>query len=157
MEDVAVDPPELILSFVENLPRALKPDVLLFVVLYATEVTDRPDQDTFIQILRELLTTGSPYTKFGATLRVIAALDYVLGRHGRKLDAALKRIQEADLDQSQLRIKSQFMAGQALRQRHSNSTIKAWRNLRANALSHNSLMVFEDKLQGPTTPSAEGM
>jgi hypothetical protein len=154
MDEVAADPPAIILSFVESLPRALKSDILLFVMIYATDIADWSDQEHLAPALRDLLGAGSPYKKFGSTLRVISVLDYVLVRHGRKLDLALERMQELQSDQTHPRIKNQFRAGHASRQRHITNVTRAWRNLRVTSLNHASLMAFEDSLQDPDRPTS---
>ena len=123
----------------------VRSDVLVFVLVYATGETYDSDPTTFLPALRKLLADPAGLIKFGATLRVISAVDHVLPRAVTKIRESprmIREFQKAFPGQPDL---ESIKLSQPLRRKHFEHALAAWKQLRETALAHRSLVDFEDR------------
>jgi hypothetical protein len=135
-----------ILKFIEALPTTIQADVLIFVLMYGLDQSSM-EIETFLPHILGALTKTGGLKRFSATIRVIAALDYVLARSVEKIRSAKVLIESAKgLKQD---IVDRFSAGQPLRQRHYDIALADWTRLRTTLLDQRGLSDYEDRLVTP--------
>ena len=136
-----------IYEFACNLPQTIRPDILAFVVVYATGKFNEGG-DALLRLKTFLSPRMSGLSRFGATLCTIAALDYVLqravstARQCRPMLYALaEQIPELDA----------VVLGHPLRERHFLQALDDWEKMRRDIITYHTLEDFEDRcLRAPT-------
>jgi hypothetical protein len=143
------DPPDLaeeIIRFIESMPTTIRADILVFVLMYAADEASM-ESETFLPKIRETLTKAGGMKRMGATLRTIAALDYLLPRAAKNIRRAKFLIENSP--QLKQELVDRFSAGQPLRQRHYDVALANWKRLRTTLITHQSLSEYEDILLTP--------
>lgn len=151
-------PPDLaqeIVTFLESLPATISTEVLLFVMLYALDDdSSARDPSTFLPKLREALVRTGGLKRMSATIRTVAAIDYVLARSAEKIRTAEVIMKSASLRQE---LRDRLLAGYPLRQKHYDKVLDDWRKIRTTRITHQDLSDYEDRLLMPrrATPNEE--
>jgi hypothetical protein len=136
-----------IYEFACNLPQTIRPDILAFVVVYATGKFNEGD-DALLRLKSFLPPRMSGLSRFGATLCTIAAFDYVLQRAASTarqcrpmLHAIAEQIPELDA----------VVLGHPLRERHFSQALDDWKKIRRDLITPQTLEDFEDRCLRPPT------
>jgi hypothetical protein len=136
---------DAIYEFACKLPQTIRPDILAFVVVYATGKFNEGD-DVLLRLKTFLSPRMSGLSRFGATLCTIAALDYVLQRAASTtrqcrpmLHALAEQIPELDA----------VVLGHPFRERHFSQALDDWKKIRRDLITPQTLEDFEDRCLRP--------
>jgi len=138
---------DTIYEFACKLPQTIRPDILVFVVVYATGKFNEGD-DMLLRLKTFLSPRMSGPSRFGATLCAIAALDYVLQRAAstaRDCHPMLHTLAE------QFPELGAVVLGHPLRARHFSQALDDWKEIRRDLITPQTLEDFEDKCLRPPT------
>lgn len=141
------DPADVISEFLCGLPDTIRNEVLLFVLLYAIDLS--PDKTTdFREEIKKHLSEKKGLKRLGSVIRLIGATDFVLERaavvsqiNDRRLSQLARSLED---NRKISEVLQRMTLGQRLTRRHTEAAHRRWRELRASALSAQSLMDFEN-------------
>jgi hypothetical protein len=136
----APDIAEAIVKFVESLPSTISSNILVFVMVYALDL-DTMEVDTFLPTIRDQLTKTGGMKRMSVTLRMVAALDFLLCKRGRFSSQGLP-----NLDKLRPELRARIEASQPLMRKHFEKALADWRKLRATRITHETLSDYEDIL-----------
>jgi hypothetical protein len=142
--DQTQDIAEVILHFVESLPPTIGNELLLFVMMYGLD-RDSMETEIFIPTIRDELTKTGGMKRMSVTLRIVAALDYLLYRSEQKGRSSLRIVQQ-HADRLSPDIVARMEASHPLRQRHTEKALADWTKLRSTLITRETLMDYEDIL-----------
>jgi hypothetical protein len=146
MESERPDLANEIVGFIEALPITIRTDILYFVMMYALDEAPS-EHHTFLPRIQDALTKTGGMKRMSATLRVAAALDYILARSVEKIRSAKNIIASAKGLSPD--IVDRFSAGQPLRQKHYDIAFADWTQLRKTLITQQGLSDYEDNLLMP--------
>lgn len=137
------DPRNLIFSYLNDLPRTVRPEAMLFVICYATGGQTR-NPEKFEADLRDFLLGRSGIAAIRSVICATAAIDFAFVNLLPKLESAdtsLRILIERDpnnlaFQQSRLSL--------PLRRRHWEQACADWQNLRNSKLSPQKIQDFAD-------------
>jgi hypothetical protein len=147
------DPHGAVLKYLHGLPTSIRFEILAFVLIFGFDEFPS-NRDLIAALDRHMSGEGiGGLKRLGATLRAIAATDYVLVRSLASLKDAewkipLVKQQTKDNDRLTAALE-QTEAGREFRLRHTQQAHEQWLLLRSGILSQQSLMGFEDTLLRP--------
>ena len=141
---MANDPRDVVVGFVSNLPRTIRDEMLMFLMLYGEmpEGAVRPDV-----ALREHLMAGG-LSAVGRTIGAMAVIDFSLDvslARTVESEPVLKTLSEEWPDD--LAFRESYLS-LPLRSRHWEQARSAWRHLRATKLTPRTLRDFEETQLG---------
>ena len=138
---------EIIIGFLEALPATIKTEVFLFVLLYGFDI-DPPltDSQAFLPLILDNIRKTGGLKRMSATIRTVAALDYILWRSSDNIRNAESTIKDASQLNPELR--AQLLTGYPMRRKHYDIALADWTKLRATQITPQSLSDYEDTLQG---------
>lgn len=134
------DPRVALIDFIHSIPKNLRIDECLFIILYFTGLEVPEDTDEFEPIVQEYL-SASHYKGFGAVIGVKALLDRRMKSALSKLAEAeqnLKGIMEENPDFNQYPLLSI-----PLRKKQYAQVVERWNALSKGALSDDNIAYFE--------------
>jgi hypothetical protein len=146
MDDIRPDVAETIFHFLEGLPTTIRPDILLFVMMYGLDICET-NADVFLPNIREALLGTRGMKRMSATIRVVGATDHVLYRATVNIRRA-KTTMEAAFSPGDSQ-RERFSAGQPLRKRHYDKAFADWTKLRTTLINREGLADYEDYLLRP--------
>lgn len=145
MNEQTPDLAAAIVKFIESLPVTISGNILVFVLMYAEDEDVLAAAETFLPRLRAALTQEDDLKKMGAVLRTVAALDHVLWRTVAKAPIA-KMLNERLASTSPSAMIAGIVAGEPLRAKHFERALADWSRLRANLITRDNLVDYEDSL-----------
>lgn len=136
---------EIIFDFLANLPRTIRRDIVSATVRYACVVRSKGEV-TDLAALGAQLTQDPGPSLFGAVLRIVSSVDYVLARSADRIGAARPMLEQLIREASPLEalVLERSLLQLPLRQRHSAQAAEAWSALRETFLSGANLQRLDD-------------
>jgi len=131
--------------FAESLPPTIRPDVLVFVLIFAADEGPPAELAHFAPRIRETLYRRTGVERMGAVLRTIAAFDYVLARSARiirRVKHVIPLVAEKNRD-----LAAELTANQPMRERHHDRALRDWTELRATILTNEGLNAYQDYME----------
>ncbi|HTQ12421.1 MAG TPA: hypothetical protein VMH86_00995 [Rhizomicrobium sp.] len=144
---IAADPRDMLMSFIESLPRTIRGEMLMFLQLYAGGGRVSLDDGRSPSHLREHLMAGGT-AAVGRLLAALAAIDFSLETmvaRAREAEPVLRRLAEDCSGSAAFR---ESYLSLPLRRRHGEQALSDWRRLRETALTTSALRAFEEEQLG---------
>ena len=144
---------QVVYDFAIGLPKTIKSEILTFVIAYGPGYGLDSGFDEKLKTL--LIAPPLGLQKFGATLCIIGALDYVLHTRleiSRHAKAKLQFLKEKLPESSAAEI---ALARLPVSQRHLEKAVASWRTLREGVLAVHNLQDYEDRCLNPLSTGKE--
>jgi len=135
----------IVFDYLANLPRTVRPEIVSAVVRYASETRPQGEIADLRRLGKELTQDPGPGL-FGAMLRIVSTLDYVLARSAASIGEARPRLEDLvrEAAPDEARIFQRSLLQLPLRQRHLAQASEEWTRLRATFLSGGNLRRVEE-------------